>query len=75
MAYALSYRKRPCQPYAALVNLSFHLCTSLAATPMIIVFGLGTRLCVRMHTTLENGVQHNRQQLGSAVNSFIFVIK
>ena len=34
------------------------------------VFGLGTRLRVRMRT-LENGVLRNRQQPGSAENSFI----
>ena len=38
---------------------------------MTVVFGLGTRLHVRMRTTLENGVLHNRQQPGRAVNSFI----
>ena len=35
------------------------------------VFGLGTRLHVHMHTTLESGVLHNGQQAGRAVNSFI----
>ena len=29
---------------------------------MGVVFGLGTRLCVRMRTILENGVLHNEQQ-------------
>ena len=38
---------------------------------MTVVFGLGTRLHVRMHTTLENGILHNRQQAGRAENSFI----
>ena len=38
---------------------------------MTVVFGLGTRLCVRMRTTFENGVLHNGQQPGRAVNSFI----
>ena len=40
---------------------------------MTVVFGLGTRLHVRMRTTLENGVLHmrNRQQPGRAENSFI----
>ena len=37
---------------------------------MTVVFGLGTRLRVRMRTRLENGVLCNGQQLGSAVNSF-----
>ena len=46
-------------------------CTSLARRPMTVVFGLGTRLCVRMHTTFENGVLHNEQQPASAVNNFI----
>ena len=38
---------------------------------MIVVFGLGTRLRVRMRTTLENGVLRNGQQPGRAVNSFV----
>ena len=38
---------------------------------MIVVFGLGTRLHVRMRTTLENGVLHNGQQSQSVVNGFI----
>jgi len=38
---------------------------------MTVVFGLGTRLHVRMRTTLENGVLRNRQQPGWAENSFI----
>ena len=37
---------------------------------MTMVFGLGMRLHVHMRTTLENGVLHNGQQPGSAVNSF-----
>ena len=55
------YRKIPCQ----------HVCTSLSPRPMTVVFGLGTRLCVGMRTTLENGVLHNGQQPDSAVNIFI----
>ena len=47
------------------------VCTSLAPRPMTVVFGLGTRLRVRMRTTFENGVLRNGQQPGSAVNSFI----
>ena len=35
------------------------------------VFGLGTRLRVRMRTIFENGVLRNGQHPGSAVNSFI----
>ena len=38
---------------------------------MTVVFGLRTRLRVRMRTTFENGVLCNGQQPGSAVNSFI----
>ena len=47
---------------ARLVNSWFHVCTSLALRPVTAVFGLGTRLRVHMHTTLENGILHNRQQ-------------
>ena len=60
-----------CQPYAALVNPQFHMCTSLTPRPMTVVFGLGTRLRVRMRTTFENGILRNGQQPGNAVNSFI----
>ena len=45
--------------------------TSLAPRPMTVVFGLGTRLFVRMRTTFENGVLRNGQQPGRAENSFI----
>ena len=38
---------------------------------MTVVFGLGTRLRVRMRTIFENGVLRNGQHPGSAVNSFI----
>ena len=37
---------------------------------MTVVFGLGTRLRVRMRTTLENGVLRNEQLSGSTVNNF-----
>ena len=40
----------------------FRLCTSLASRPMTVVFGLGTRLHVRMRTKLENGILSNGQQ-------------
>ena len=36
---------------------------------MTVVFGLGTRLRVRMRTTLENGVLRNEQLSGSTVNN------
>ena len=65
------YRKKPCQPCVMLlVNSRFRSCTCLAHKPMTVVFGLGTRLHVRMCTKLENGVLCNGQQLGSAVNNF-----
>jgi len=38
---------------------------------MTVVFGLGTRLRVHMHTMLENGILCNRKQVGRAENSFI----
>ena len=60
-----NYEKIPCQPSR------FHVCTSHAPRPMTVVFGLGTRLRVRMRTTLENGVLCNGQQSGRAENSFI----
>ena len=56
-------RKRPCR-------WSISLVTSLVPRPMIVVFGLGTRLHVRMRTTLENGVLRNGQQPQSVVNGF-----
>ena len=50
------------------------LCKSLEnspeSLPMNVVFGLGTRLRVRMRTKLENGVLHNEQQPQSVVNGF-----
>ena len=38
---------------------------------MTVVFGLGTRLRVRMCTKLENGILSNGQQLRSVVNGFV----
>ena len=38
---------------------------------MTVVFGLRTRLRVRMRTIFENGVLRNGQQPGSAVSNFI----
>ena len=55
----------------AALNSRFHVCTSLAPRSLTVVFGLGTRLRVHMHTTLENGVLCNRQQPGRAENSSI----
>ena len=48
-----------------------YVCTSLAPRPMTMVFGLGTRLRVRMLTTFKNGILHNGQQLASGANSSI----
>ena len=44
---------------------------SIVPRPMNVVFGLGTRLCLRMRTKLANGVLHNEQQPQSVVNGFI----
>ena len=63
-------RERPCQPHAVLVNAEI-LRVYHSPRPITVVFGLETRLRVRMHTTFENGVLRNEQQPGSAVNSFI----
>ena len=35
------------------------VCTNLVPRPMTVVFGLGTKLRLRMRTTLENGVLRN----------------
>ena len=45
-------------PVVRVVN-SRGVCTSLVPRPMIVVFGLGTRLHIRMRTKLENGVLRN----------------
>ena len=50
-------------PAMCVVNSQSRLCTSLVPRPMIVVFGLGTRLHMCMCTTLENGVLRNGQQL------------
>ena len=63
------YDKRPY--ITAVLNSRFHMCISLAPRPMTVVYSLGMKLHVRMHTTLENGVLRNRQQPGRAENSFI----
>ena len=47
------------------------ICTGHSPGPMTVVFGLGTRLRVRMRTTFENGVLRNGQQPSRAENSFI----
>ena len=45
------------------VNSRFCLCTSLIPRPMIMVFGLGARLHVHMHTKFENGILLNRDKV------------
>ena len=47
------------------------ICTGHSPGPMTVVFGLGTRLRIRMRTTFENGVLRNGQQPSRAENSFI----
>ena len=56
-------------PAARVVH--FPSALSVVPRPMKVVFGLGTRLRVRMRTKLENGVLHNEQQPQSVVNGFI----
>ena len=46
------------------------VCTGLTPRSMIVVFGLGTRQCVHMHTRLENSGLCNGQQSQSVVNGF-----
>ena len=46
----------------------FNPMTSLIPKPMTMVFGLGTRLHVRMHTGLENGTLRNGQQWCEQLN-------
>ena len=58
-------------PISWLVILQFHVCTSLAPRPMTVAFGLGTRVRVRMRTTLQNGVLRNGQQPGRAMKAFL----
>ena len=55
-------------PAVRVVNTRFHWCTSLLLRPMIVVFGLGTGLHVRMRAKSENGVIRNGQQSQSVVN-------
>ena len=55
-------------PAARVVH--FPCALSVVPRPMNVVFGLGTRLRVRMRTKLENGVLHNEQQPQSVVNGF-----
>ena len=46
-------------PAVRVVNSGFRLCTSLIPRPMIVVFGLGTRLHVRMHTKSDGAIMRH----------------
>ena len=59
MSLSHYYGKRPYQQ-CLLVNVQFRKCTNLAFRPLTMIFGLGTKLHLRMHTRLENGVLCNR---------------
>ena len=62
-------RDRTSRNMIRMVNSRFRLCTSVVPSPMSVVFGLGTRLYVRMCTKIiENGVFPNGQQPQSVVN-------
>ena len=54
---------------AAAHVVHFPCALSVVPRPVNVVFGLGTGICVRMRTKLENGVLHNEQQLQSVVIS------
>ena len=51
-------------------QLAISLVTSLVPRLTIVIFGLGTRILVRMRTKLQNGVLRNGQQPQSVVNGF-----
>ena len=51
------YGKRPCA-WSTLDSLVHYL----VPRPVIMVFGLGMRLCVCKHAKLQSGILHNRQQ-------------
>ena len=50
----------------------FRLCTSLASRPMTVVFGLGTRICVRMRTKLL-GIHIVQMDLAPRTSAFALV--
>ena len=64
--YVIIPSERPCKPCVQAAGQ----CTSLASRLMTVVFDLGTRLRVLMHTKLENGVLSNGQQPQSVVKGF-----
>ena len=51
-------------------SIAISVVTSLVPRLTIVIFGLGTRLLVRMRTNLQNGVLRNGQQPQSVVNGF-----
>ena len=59
--------RKDCATLWLLVNTQFPVCNSLTPIPMTVVFGLGMRQHVHMHTRLENGILRNGQQPGSTV--------
>ena len=71
LTYAMSispshyYMKRPYQLSTSqsclLINAQFRISTSFTLRPMTRVFGLGTRLHVRMRARLEIGIPPNGQ--------------
>ena len=63
------YGKRLCQCSAS-GQLTISLVTSLVPRLTILLFGMGTRLLVRMRTKLQTGVLRNGQQSQSVVNGF-----
>ena len=63
------YGKKPCHCSAS-GQLAISLVTSLVPRLMIVIFGLGMRLRVRMRTKLQNGILRNGQQPQSVVNGF-----
>ena len=63
------YGKRPYQCSAS-GQLAILLVTSLVPRLMIVIFGMGTKLLMRMRTKLQNGVLRNEQQPPSVVNGF-----
>ena len=64
------YGKGPCHLCACIIDSRFCSYTSIFPRQMIVAFGLGTRLHVRMRATLENGVLRNGQQPQSVENGF-----
>ena len=65
------YGKKPCQPYVMLlVNSQFCSCTCVDSQTNDRGLWSGNKTTCAHAYKLEYGVLHNRQELGSAVNSF-----